>query len=156
MRSLLGGGTATVDAALAALDGARLAHLAAHGHFRQDSPLFSSLALDDGPLVVHDFERLRRAPYRVVLSACESGVMKPVGAGELLGLGAALLSLGTAGVVSSVAVVNDEATVEVMVALHARLHEGAGLAEALLAARTATAHDATLAATAASFTAMGV
>ena len=113
-------------------------------------------ALDDGPLVVHDFERLERAPYRVVLSACESGVMKPVGAGELLGLGAALLSLGTAGVVSSVAVVNDEATVEVMVALHARLHEGAGLAEALLAARTATAHDATLAATAASFTAMGV
>ena len=153
---LLGGGTASVDTTLAALDGARLAHLAAHGHFRQDSPLFSSLALDDGPLVVHDFERLERAPYRVVLSACESGVMKPVGAGELLGLGAALLSLGTAGVVASVAVVNDEATVEVMVALHARLHEGAGLADALLAARTATAHDATLAATAASFTAMGV
>ena len=153
---LLGGGSASVDTTLAALDGTRLAHLAAHGHFRQDSPLFSSLALDDGPLVVHDFERLERAPYRVVLSACESGVMKPVGAGELLGLGAALLSLGTAGVVSSVAVVNDEATVEVMVALHARLHQGAGLAEALLAARTATAHDATLAATAASFTAMGV
>jgi len=85
-----------------ALDGAKLAHLAAHGHFRQDSPMFPSV-LDDGPLVVHDFERLHRAPHRVVLSACESGVMKPAGAGELLGLGAALLSLGTAGIVSSVA-----------------------------------------------------
>jgi len=42
---------------------------------------------------VHDFERLARAPYRVLLSACESGVMKPVGADELLGLGATLLSL---------------------------------------------------------------
>ena len=82
--------------------------------------------------------------------------MKPVGAGELLGLGSALLSMGTAGVVSSVAVVNDEATVEVMVALHARLEAGAGLADALLAARQATSHDATLSATAASFTAMGV
>lgn len=152
----LGHGGATVDATLGALDGARLAHLAAHGHFRQDSPMFSSLALDDGPLVVHDFERLRRAPYRVVLSACESGVMKPVGADELLGLGAALLSLGTAGIVSSVAVVNDEATVEVMVALHRELRAGTGLADALLAARQATAHDPTLSATAASFTALGV
>ena len=38
------------------------------------------------------------------------------------------------GVVSSVAVVNDEATVDVMVALHAQLRAGAGLADALLAA----------------------
>ncbi|MEO5851206.1 MAG: CHAT domain-containing protein [Nocardioides sp.] len=152
----LGGGDATVDATLGALDGARLAHVAAHGHFREDSPMFSSLALDDGPLFVHDLERLRRAPCRVVLSACESGVMKPVGAGELLGLGSALLSMGTAGVVSSVAVVNDEATVEVMIALHARLQAGAGLGDALLAARQATVRDATMSATAASFTAMGV
>ena len=152
----LSGGDATVDDTLRALDGARLAHLAAHGHFRQDSPMFSSIVLDDGPLVVHDFERLRRAPHRVVLSACESGVMKPVGSGELLGLGSALLSLGTAGVVSSVAVVNDDATVEVMLALHAQLQAGAGLADALLVARRASAHDPTLAATAASFTAMGV
>jgi len=152
----LSGGDATVDDTLRALDGARLAHLAAHGHFRQDSPMFSSIVLDDGPLVVHDFERLRRAPHRVVLSACESGVMKPVGSGELLGLGSALLSLGTAGVVSSVAVVNDDATVEVMLALHAQLQAGAGLADALLVARQTSAHDPTLAATAASFTAMGV
>jgi tetratricopeptide (TPR) repeat protein len=152
----LGGGEATVDRTLSALDGARLAHLAAHGHFRHDSPMFSSIALDDGPLVVHDFERLARAPYRVVLSACESGVMKPVGADELLGLGAALLSLGSAGIVSSVAVVHDEATVAVMEALHRELRSGAGLAEALLAARVGAAHDPTLAATAASFAAMGI
>ena len=152
----LAGRGASVDNTLSAMDGARLVHLAAHGRFRQDSPMFSSIVLDDGPLVVHDFERLRRAPHRVVLSVCESGVMKPVGSDELLGLGSALLSLGTAGVVSSVAVVNDDATVEVMLALHARLRAGAGLADALLVARQATAHDPTLSATAASFTAMGV
>jgi tetratricopeptide (TPR) repeat protein len=154
--TLLAGGSATVDRTLHVVDGARLVHLAAHGRFRPDSPMFSALLLDDGPLVVHDFERLARAPYRVVLSACESGVMKPVGADELLGLGATLLSLGSAGIVSSVAIVNDEATVAVMDVIHGELLRGSGLGVALLAARAASEHDPTMAATAASFTALGV
>ena len=149
-------GAATVDDAMAALDGAGLAHIAAHGHFRADSPLFSSLDLADGPLAVHDFERLDRAPHRVVLSACDSGVLAPVGAGELLGLVSALLAIGTAGVVASVAVVNDEATVDVMVDVHAALDDGADLATALHRARSAAAGDPTRAATAAAFLALGV
>ncbi|NYE38836.1 tetratricopeptide (TPR) repeat protein [Nocardioides cavernae] len=153
---VIDGSDATVAASLAALDGAALAHVAAHGHFREDSPLFSSLTLADGPLLVHDLQRLERPPHRVVLSACESGVMQPVGDQELLGLSAALLSMGTAGVVSSLAEVDDEATVEVMVALHARLREGGGLGDALLAARRAAAGSPVLAATAASFTVLGV
>jgi CHAT domain-containing protein len=91
----------------------------------------------------------------VVLSACESGVMQPVGDQELLGLAAALLSMGTAGVVSSLAEVDDAATVDVMVALHARLRQGGGLGDAMLAAREAAAGDPVLAATAASFTVLG-
>ncbi|MFC5179583.1 CHAT domain-containing protein [Nocardioides taihuensis] len=149
-------GDATVERSLAALDGAGLAHVAAHGHFRADSPLFSSLDLDDGPLTVHDFERMARPPHRVVLSACESGVMAAVGAGELLGLVSALLGVGTAGVVASVVVVNDEATAEVMVDLHARLADGDDLADAMLSARRAAAGDALREATAGSFAALGV
>ena len=152
---VLDGADATVAASLAALDGAALAHVAAHGHFREDSPLFSSLTLADGPLLVHDLQRLHRPPHRVVLSACESGVMQPVGDQELLGLAAALLSMGTAGVVSSLAEVDDAATVEVMVALHASLRAGGGLGDALLAARSAAAGDPVLTATAASFTVLG-
>ncbi|MCF6377193.1 CHAT domain-containing protein [Nocardioides KLBMP 9356] len=152
---VLGGDRATVAASLAALDGAALVHVAAHGHFREDSPLFSSLTLADGPLLVHDLQHLARPPHRVVLSACESGVMAPVGDQELLGLAAALLSMGTAGVVSSLAEVDDAATVEVMVALHAALRAGAGLGDALLAARQVSAGDQVLAATAASFTVLG-
>jgi tetratricopeptide (TPR) repeat protein len=152
---VLTGEEATVEAALGALEGAGLAHVAAHGRFREDSPLFSSLLLADGPLVVHDLQRLRRTPHRVVLSACESGVLQPVGAHELLGLAAALLSMGTAGVVSSLAEVDDAATVEVMVALHRALRGGAGLGEALLAARRRGAGDPVLTATAASFTVLG-
>ncbi|MFC0221419.1 CHAT domain-containing protein [Nocardioides zeicaulis] len=152
---VLEGSAATVPTALATLDGAALAHVAAHGSFREDSPLFSSLTLADGPLLVHDLQQLRHPPHRVVLSACESGVLAPVGDQELLGLSAALLSMGTAGVVSALAEVDDSATVEVMVALHAALRRGAGLGEALHAARAAAASDPVLAATAASFTAMG-
>ena len=66
---VLAGGTATNARVLDAIDGARLVHIAAHGTFRADSPLFSSLQLADGPLTVYDLERLRRAPRQIVLSS---------------------------------------------------------------------------------------
>lgn len=154
--TLLTGSGAGLDAVLHALDGADLVHLAAHGAFRADSPLFSALELADGPLTVHDLERVRRAPYRVVLSACESGVLAPVGAEELLGLAAALFSLGTAGLVSSVAEVNDAATAELMVDLHAALAAGRDPATALHEVREHARGDAVAAGTAAAFLALGV
>ncbi|WP_049574441.1 CHAT domain-containing protein, partial [Nonomuraea sp. SBT364] len=117
------------------IDGCALAHVAAHATFRADSPLFSSLYLDDGPLTVYDLERLRRAPYRLVLSSCDSAQMAAVGADELIGPATALLHLGTAGIVASVVPVNDETAVPVMVRLHAGLRRGLTLAEALRDAR---------------------
>ena len=109
---------ATADKVLSALDGAWLAHIAAHGIFRADSPLFSSLRMHDGPLTVYDFEQLRRAPYRLVLSSCDSGVLAPAGADELLGLVSSLLPLGTAGIIAGVVPLNDQAVVPLMVDLH--------------------------------------
>ncbi|NUR96429.1 MAG: CHAT domain-containing protein [Kribbellaceae bacterium] len=128
---VLDGGNATVDAVLEAIDGASLVHVAAHGTFRADSPLFSAVELDDGPLTVYDLERLKRAPHRMVLSSCSSALAGPSGADELLGLVSALVSLGSAGVVASVVPVSDPATVPMMLRLHERLRAGDGLAEAL-------------------------
>jgi CHAT domain-containing protein len=153
--TVLGNGSATAERVLAALDGAWLAHVAAHGSFRSDSPLFSALRLDDGPLTVHDFERLGRAPYRLILSSCESGVAKPVGADELLGLTTGLVPLGAAGILASVVQVNDVAAVPLMVALHNHLSAGASLAEALLRARQEASDDLVAMATAQSFVALG-
>src|SRR5215831_8326755 len=152
--TVLGSGTATARAVLAALDGAGLAHIAAHGTFRADSPLFSSLRMDDGPLTVHDLERLRRAPYRVILPSCDSGVLAPAGADELLGLAHTLAPLGTAGIVASVVPVNDQATAVLMLSLHRHLRRGVTLAEALRDARDSAATDPVLAATAWSFIAL--
>ncbi len=105
---------ASVERVLACISDSWLAHIAAHGSFRADSPLFSCVNLDDGPLFVHDLERLNRPPHRVVLSACDSGVGAPVGTDELLGMVSGLLRLGSAGVLASVVSVNDEAAVPFM------------------------------------------
>jgi tetratricopeptide (TPR) repeat protein len=152
---MLAHGDATAGQVLTTLDGAWLAHIAAHGTFRADNPMFSSILLDDGPLIVHDFERLGRAPYYLVLAGCDSGVAAPVGADELLGLVSSLMPLGAAGIVASVVPVNDIAVVPVMVALHEALQRGATLPEALLAARRAVGGDPLAEATAHSFLALG-
>jgi tetratricopeptide (TPR) repeat protein len=153
--TVLSAGTATADNVLSALDGGWLAHVAAHGSFRSDNPLFSALELDDGPLTVHDFERLAQAPYRLILPCCDSGVGAPVGADELLGLVSSLVPLGSAGILASVVPINDQATVPLMVGLHAALRSGANLPQALLAARTDGAKDRVSLATGYSFTAFG-
>jgi tetratricopeptide (TPR) repeat protein len=153
--AVLQDGTATSARVLRGIDGAWLAHIAAHGTFRADSPLFSSLRMDDGPLTVHDFERLRRAPYRLILPSCDSGRLASVGADELLGLSAALLPLGTAGIVASIVPVNDEAVVPLMVAFHRGLRGGASMARALRDARQAMPPDPVHLATAWSFIAVG-
>ena len=153
--TVLSGAEATAGRVLAAVDGAWLAHIAAHGSFRADSPLFSSLRMHDGPLTVYDFEQLRRAPYRLVLPSCDSGVVAPAGADELLGLVSSMLPLGTAGVVASVAPLNDQASVPLMLDLHRRLSCGATLAESLCGARRWVSDDPVLRAAAWSLVALG-
>ena len=153
--TILVGDAATVPHTLAALDGATIGHIAAHGTFRSDSPLFSCLHLADGPLTVHDLERLPRPPHIMLLSACDTAVTASVGSDELLGLVTGLLGLGTASVLASVVPVNDVATVEVMRSVHTALHRGATLPQAWLAARQAARDDENIFATAASFTAWG-
>jgi len=161
--TVLGDGTATTAAVLAAIEGAGLAHIAAHGVFRADSPMFSSLRLDDGPMTVHDLERLRRAPCRLILPCCESGLAAPAGADELLGLASALLPLGTASIIASVAQVNDSAAAPLMLALHRRLLASAPGPGALAAAlrdargdaREATGADPVATAAGWSFIALG-
>jgi len=122
-----------------ALNGARLAHLAAHGRFRADNPLFSCLELADGPMTVYDLEALERAPATLVLSACESGSSAVRPGDELMGLVAALLALGTRTVIASVFSVPDTATRPLMLALHRGLRAGLSPAAALATAQERSA-----------------
>jgi tetratricopeptide (TPR) repeat protein len=127
-------GRATVEATLRALDGAPVAHLAAHGQHQRENVLFSRLELADGPLMAHDLQALASPPGHVVLSACDVGqaVVRP--GEEALGFSLALLQAGTATVVASLSRVVDEAAVDLMTAYHRGLVAGAEPAQALAAA----------------------
>jgi len=150
----LAGDSATTERVLAALDGSWLAHIAAHGTFRVDNPLFSDLRLEDGPLTVYDIEGIASAPCLLVLSACDSGRAAAVGADELLGVASSLMAKGTTGIVAAIVAVNDEATGPVMTSLHEAVATGAGFPCALRAARQVAASPLELA-TACSFVALG-
>ena len=131
----LTGDAASVAAVARALDGADSAHVAAHGRFRDDNPLFCSLELADGALTVYDLERLRTAPRRLVLSSCESGLSAVHAGDELMGFTAAVFALGTATVIAAVVPVPDEATHGLMLALDDELTSGTPPADALVSAR---------------------
>lgn len=132
---VLVGDEASAERVSAALDGADLAHLASHGLVRGDNPMFSSLALADGPFTTYDLERLRSAPRHVVLAACETGHSTIVGHGEILGFTAALMRGGTATLIAPLVPVGDTATVGLMLAYHDGLLVGRSPAEALAEAQ---------------------
>jgi hypothetical protein len=128
---VLVGRAATVEAVLGAIERADVVHVAAHGSFRADSPLFSSIRLADGPLTVYDLEQVARAPRLVVLSACEAASVAVRSGDEPLGTAATLLELGVDQVIAPVMAVPDDATRPLMVALHRHLAGGAAPAAAL-------------------------
>ncbi|HEU4324872.1 MAG TPA: CHAT domain-containing protein [Roseiflexaceae bacterium] len=112
--TLLLEGDATLERFREASQSSRLIHLATHGVFRPDNPLFSWVRLADSRLTVADLYALT-LPGRplVVLSACETGRGQPRGGG-LLGIGRALLVAGADGLVLSQWRVADSATAQLM------------------------------------------
>ncbi|MFB4317974.1 CHAT domain-containing protein [Actinomadura sp. 21ATH] len=136
-RSFLGP-AARAEAVRDALAGADVAHLAAHGEFRDEGALFSRLRLADGPLMLCDLEELAAPPRLVVLSACDLGRTGEDDRDAVTSMVGVLLALGTATVVASVAPVGDADAPAFMAAFHARLVAGGTPARALAAAeRTA-------------------
>jgi CHAT domain-containing protein len=133
---------ATVDAVRHALGTHELVHLAAHGVFRSDNPLFSYLRLADGPLLVHDLETVPRLPDRLVLSACDIGLSTVSAGDELMGFAAAVLAMGTTLLVASVSPVNDSHTPALMTAFHRALATGVDAAAALAGAQQSMPDEA--------------
>ncbi|WP_460459842.1 CHAT domain-containing protein, partial [Angustibacter peucedani] len=129
------GPAATVARTMALLDGAGVAHVAAHGTFRSDNPMLSSLRLADGLLTVYDLEALERTPRLVVLAACHSAAAQVLPGNQLLGVAHALLTLGAAGVVATTLPTPDAETAVLMDALHDELDRGLDAGEALHRAR---------------------
>jgi CHAT domain-containing protein len=113
-------------------------HLACHGQFRPDNPLFSSLRLADGWLTVSDAYNLDLLGGLVTLSACETGISAVAPGDELIGLARGFLSAGAPSLLVSLWTVDDESTAMLMTHFYTRLRAGDGPAAALRQAQRQT------------------
>jgi CHAT domain-containing protein len=134
--SILGGEAILEDKATPArlremVANCRVLHLAAHGDFRPDNPLFSGLALSGGWLTTLDIFGLSLKASLVTLSACQTGRNVVAGGDELLGLMRAFLCAGVASLVLSLWAVEDRCTSELMEAFYKKLAEGRTKGESL-------------------------
>lgn len=125
------GAVATGEQLRRALADSTIVHVAAHGIHQDESPLFSSVVMGDGPVFAHEFQRSGIAAEHVVLSSCEVGRTHVRVGDEALGLTASLLATGVQSVVAAVGPVGDEDAHAVMTAYHQVLAQGVDAAEAL-------------------------
>jgi CHAT domain-containing protein len=132
-------GKAASESALRAQAGqASFVHLAAHGQFNPQSPLFSTIYLagdaeNDGRLEVHEIYELdlTRATDLVVLSACQTQAGTLSAGEDVVGLSRAFMYAGTPSVIASLWSVDDAATELLMERFYMHLKAGAQKGEAL-------------------------
>ena len=101
-----------------------LIHLACHGQFRAENPMFSSLHLANGWVTVRDICEQRLSAELVVLSACETGLNKVYAGDEILGLARGFLTAGAASLIVSLWTVNDAAASLLMQDLYREMQRG--------------------------------
>ena len=109
----------------------RTVHIATHGYFRQDNPMFSSIRLGGSYLSLYDLYHLDLPVELVVLSGCATGmnVIKP--GDEQIGLVRGLLQAGAQSLLLSLWDVHDSSTKDFMVKFYGHLQRGATKAVAL-------------------------
>lgn len=93
---------------------ARLLHIATHGDFRPDNPLFSSVRLADSHLTLYDIYQLRLPAELITLSGCATGLNLVSAGDELLGLERGLFAAGAQSLLLSLWNVHDKSTAEFM------------------------------------------
>lgn len=108
-----------------------LIHLACHGQFQPDNPMFSSLHLADGWVTVRDVCARRLNAQLVTLSACETGLNKIFAGDEILGLARGFLSAGARSLLLSLWTVNDAATATLMRGFYDNLQRGTSVSASL-------------------------
>jgi CHAT domain-containing protein len=115
--------------------GVDVLHLACHGQFRSDNPLFSALRLADGWFTVRDAYSLKLDNALVTLSACETGANVVAPGDELIGLARGFFSAGARSVLLSLWMVDDETTDQMMVDFYEETRRGRSLSASLRAAQ---------------------
>lgn len=133
----LTGNQATHDNLLRAAPSARYLHLASHGYFRRDNPMFSFLKLADSNLNFYSLLDLRLNAEMVTLSACHTGVNKVFPGDELHGLMRGFMHAGAPSLVASLWATSDESTAKLMKRMYGEISAGASKRAALRTAQLA-------------------
>lgn len=103
---------------------ASVIHIASHGSFRNDNPMFSSIQLGDSRLSLFDIYNLKTSASLVTLSGCGTGMSKVVAGDELLGLVRGFLYAGARSLVVSLWDVHDTTTATLMKSFYGQLASG--------------------------------
>ena len=109
----------------------RLIHIATHGSFRQDNPMFSGIRLGDAYINLYDLYQLKLQAELVTLSGCATGMNVVSPGDELLGLIRGLLFAGAQSLLLTLWDVHDRSTSEFMTAFYRRFSVGQPNAVAL-------------------------
>jgi CHAT domain-containing protein/tetratricopeptide (TPR) repeat protein len=91
-----------------------LLHIATHGLYRQDNPMFSGIRLGDGYLNLYDLYQMRLSAKLVTLSGCATGMNFVAAGDELLGLQRGLFCAGATTLLLSLWDVHDQSTSQLM------------------------------------------
>jgi tetratricopeptide (TPR) repeat protein len=122
----------------------RFLHIATHGTFRADNPMFSSIRLGEGQCNLFDLYDLRLNAELVTLSGCSTGLNDVVGGDELLGLVRGLMHAGAAGVLLTMWDVNDRCASELVRAFYRKMlvhkEKASALRSAMKEVRTSHPH----------------
>lgn len=93
-----------------AMQWANIIHLATHGQFHPENPIFSGLQLEDGWLTTLDVFNLQLDASLVTLSGCNTGRNHILGGDEVSGLMRAFLSAGARSLILSLWPVEDSSS----------------------------------------------
>jgi CHAT domain-containing protein len=92
----------------------RYLHIATHGYFRQDQPMFSGIRLSDSNLSLYELYRMKLPVELATLSGCSTGLNVVSGGDEILGLARGLICAGAQSALLSLWDVQDQSTAEFM------------------------------------------
>ena len=113
-------------------------HLATHGVFRSDNPVFSALKLADGWVTLQELSMLRSTAPLITLSACHTG-RSELGMGDCLtGFAQSFFRTGAQSLVASLWALDDQIASRAMMRFYQQLQAGAPVYQALRTAQLAT------------------
>ncbi len=112
-----------------------LLHIAAHGLFRPEAPLLSSIHLFDRWMTVQDIYDLDLRASLVMLSACETGLGHDAGGDDMVGLVRGFLYAGASSLIVSLWSVDDESMTKLTTEFYTHWLAGQSKAQALRSAQ---------------------